>query len=437
MGFTAQLYIKVDGRSYGVFCVEGNDTGYVGGTSLNPLLHGYSFNWHGADHKLEMRVDQLKGNDYVTQVSEYVDQQFALMRGSETFEHEIAGRQVLIEVVGLAHDADCSGAAQDAGASGDGGTRADAGAPRTYPALLDVHGTSANDVWAVGYDGVVLHFDGTGWTQTNDEAHETLDSVWASEPAGDLWIVATRVEAGVELRRLLRGRPGAFQEVLPGLAPGELAQRVWGTGPDDVWLSAYTRGADGSTGSIHHASHDTWTLKASGAFGMLDGIWGTSASDVFLAGNDGSGFAGGYIAHFANGQFEHHEYQEQWIGGIWGTAASDVWAVGGGLLHFDGKSFSETRSPTAVPMLHGVWGSAADDYWAVGQQGTTATGVSGVILHWDGASWTESPTKPLVELRSVWGTARDDVWAVGTRSLYHFDGSAWQLTPISQIKSAP
>jgi len=45
--------------------------------------------------------------------------------------------------------------------------------------LRGVYGTGPNDVWAVGANGAVLHFDGNTWTPMNLGNGETLNAVWA------------------------------------------------------------------------------------------------------------------------------------------------------------------------------------------------------------------------------------------------------------------
>jgi hypothetical protein len=53
--------------------------------------------------------------------------------------------------------------------------------PSGETVLNDVWGTSAADVYAVGDDGLVLHFDGAAWTGT-PQADRTLLAVWGSAP---------------------------------------------------------------------------------------------------------------------------------------------------------------------------------------------------------------------------------------------------------------
>jgi hypothetical protein len=52
---------------------------------------------------------------------------------------------------------------------------------------------------------------------------------------------------------------------------------------------------------------------------------------------------------------------------------------GGLILHYDGTSWSEMTSGTSS--LSGVWGTSSSDIFAVGYDGT--------IVHYDGTGWSE------------------------------------------------
>ena len=46
-----------------------------------------------------------------------------------------------------------------------------------------IAGSAANDVWLVGEDGCIAHFDGTEWSEVPSGFDERLSGVWAAEPA--------------------------------------------------------------------------------------------------------------------------------------------------------------------------------------------------------------------------------------------------------------
>ena len=53
--------------------------------------------------------------------------------------------------------------------------------------LIGLWGSSATDVWAVGYSGTILHWDGNSWSGAPSGTTADLTSVWGSG-SGDVWV---------------------------------------------------------------------------------------------------------------------------------------------------------------------------------------------------------------------------------------------------------
>jgi hypothetical protein len=68
----------------------------------------------------------------------------------------------------------------------DAGGSADAGVP---PTLHAVSGSSDSDIWAVGAEGLMLHWDGSLWKQVAPITSKTLKAVWAIS-SGNVWAAA-------------------------------------------------------------------------------------------------------------------------------------------------------------------------------------------------------------------------------------------------------
>jgi hypothetical protein len=134
--------------------------------------------------------------------------------------------------------------------------------------------------------------------------------------------------------------------------------------------------------------------------------------------------------------------------GVTAIARNDVWAVGYTVsyddpyqtltMHWNGAAWSIVNSPNytfpgAYNALLDVAAVASDDVWAVG--GAPFGGVSGrgLLLHFDGASWSLRPGPPNFEFwasstrAGVVAVSASDVWAVGDYDAWHFDGSAWTV----------
>ena len=64
--------------------------------------------------------------------------------------------------------------------------------------LSDVWGSGANDVWAVGAGGTILHWNGTEWSATTTGISNLLSSVGGSS-ANDVWAVGYGPSGGIIL----------------------------------------------------------------------------------------------------------------------------------------------------------------------------------------------------------------------------------------------
>src|SRR5207244_9013906 len=117
--------------------------------------------------------------------------------------------------------------------------------------LHGVWGSGANDAWAVGDVGEIIHWNGSAWTAdvVDSAATRNLNAVWGSS-AGDVWAVG----AGGTIVRWTGGgdgggAPGApgFRLRWAGVSSGTTNDLlgVWGSGASDVW-------AVGDAGTILH-----------------------------------------------------------------------------------------------------------------------------------------------------------------------------------------
>ena len=123
---------------------------------------------------------------------------------------------------------------------------------------------------------------------------------------------------------------------------------------------------------------------------------------------------------------------------------SDVWAtVAGGLVHWDGSSWQETRVSWLdedVASMDAMAASSSDDVWAVGHKagrlhktpgdgrGEHTQGQLPATMHWDGSAWSEIAVPPAPGRSStLWGVSSraGETWAVG-----------WYEDKVGEVKQA-
>lgn len=302
--------------------------------------------------------------------------------------------------------------------------------------LVKVWGSSPTDVYAVGaispnhQNGIILHYDGNMWSKIN---------IGTAQPLYD----------------------------------------IWGSSSSDIFVL-------GENNTLFHYDGNFWSKMSSGAENELYGIWGTSSSDVFAVGDgvilhyDGSswsamtidkpeailGFDGNSLSELTSGTTKRFFR-------IWGSSPTDVYVVGfdptfhtgtSTILHYNGSSWSEMstdtiiRSPEGLDIpgisstdpvpgngtvyikslaglsISGVWCSSSSNVFVVGSKLTESRGIQeGVILHYDGNSWSATVIDTALRINAVWGSSPSDVYAAGTvlgdkvfnGVILHYNGDSW------------
>ncbi len=314
--------------------------------------------------------------------------------------------------------------------------------PPSASALRGIWGRREDDVFSVGENGLILHFDGTGWATMTAGANSRLNDVWGAPP--NVYAAATDVSSGGG--RVLR---------YDGTSWATMTGR-FDNGINTVWADARGVFVAGDAGYLARFDGTTWTplVPITGSYAWHD-AWGVSSTEVFFVGDDGQ------VAHYLRGATTITSVGTAALRGVYGFAANDVWAVGdaGTLAHYDGTGWTTVPAVTTNPLraitgfadgnavavgdfgtvlvfengtwradpdghqvrYNDIWAGSATDVIAVGRAG----GSAGVMHHLDGREWPAS-----YEMMGVFGFAPDDVTAVGrTGTIVHFDGTDW--TPMT------
>jgi hypothetical protein len=304
--------------------------------------------------------------------------------------------------------------------------------------LRALWGTGPRDVFAAGAAGAIYHYDGDLWTEMPRRTPETLHGVWGTS-ATDVWAVGG---GGIVLHY-----DGRTWSTRWGGTRGTL-HAVWEAAPDDVW-------AVGADGAILHRDDTGWWGTNSGTTQTLRAVWASGPKNAWAAGDNG------VLLHWDGAAWSTHKsgVKNEALTALWGTGQRDVWAGGERtvLLHYDGNTWAVTPHPLtggaapapniSYPAVASIWGAAANDIWAVGEVWWNTR--RGILLHYDGAKWTNQSFGPASRLRGVVGSGSKDVWVVsdrqgaqvllhacGTRrqrdddicsaSILHYDGKTWR-----------
>ncbi len=298
--------------------------------------------------------------------------------------------------------------------------------------LRGVSADSATDAWAVGdyfddtgiYETLILHWDGTSWSQVaTPNPSSSFNGLWdvSADPSSDAWAVGNWFgKHGYERTLILHWDGVSWTRVAspdPG-SEGNYLSGVSAVSATDAW----------AVGEYWH--YDKTTAKP--AEKTLTLHWdGTRWKKV----------------KSPNSSLTHHVRNS--LSDVSAASPSDVWAVGGYwsrpssfhlmILHWDGTSWKKVGSPNPSSTsneLLGVSVVSAKNAWAVGEYDTTAAGHT-LILHWDGTRWNKvrspNPSSTFnilgdvsaVSAKNVWAVGHYDTTAAGDTLILHWDGTSW------------
>ena len=249
-------------------------------------------------------------------------------------------------------------------------------------------GTSASDVYACGFNGYVLHFDGLAWDPLPIGTGLNLHA--ASLVGSNLIVAGEQSEVlawnGSTWRALHESSP-----LYPGPVFAESSSRMLVN--------------DGS--SVFLFDHGTWSEKPlpvqAGAFG------GSSISDVYTGTESG-------IFHFDGTSWALSDSLVEYQSDFWRSPSGVIYSIGRG----------------SVYRYDGTWQQIYDgefDFRAIGGDGgdgivvagRTQVGSDQFVAHFDGTTWRELPA-PASNTFGIWSGPDMDLYLAGNGGLWHWNG---------------
>ncbi|HEX8597414.1 MAG TPA: S-layer homology domain-containing protein [Chloroflexia bacterium] len=352
--------------------------------------------------------------------------------------------------------------------------------------ILGISGTSANDVWAVGYfqdapttgrRTLIEHWDGTEWVRVpsyNEGADENLLRGVVAVSANDVWAVGSYLDTTVSRWRslVLRWNGTSWYRVSTPTAPGfhdELYSVSRGEG-NSVWAVGFYEPTSGDRQALAMRwTGAAWNLSyppnPGGAtmdhlLTAVSIVPGSSGNDVWAAGYyyDGADYRT-LVAHWTGASWSHvastnpGATTDNFLMGVSASGPNDVWFSGyyGGFatsvpftLRWTGSSFATPTTPSAGTgaQLFQIAALAPNNVWTVGYYYASGSSARTLVEHWDGTSWTIVPSASPGHASGLLGlTAIDasNIWAayvyvpqLGDPShtlIERYDGSSFVQTP--------
>ncbi|MEQ8277489.1 MAG: hypothetical protein RMA76_34890 [Deltaproteobacteria bacterium] len=278
------------------------------------------------------------------------------------------------------------------------------------PAMLAIHPIEGSgDLLAVGGpftqegDPALYRKSGAAWSEVASPPAWEGAAWWSwSAAEDDIWVVGDRAQ-------IARGAIGSMSIVPTNTSTETVFYGVWGAAADDVWIvGGSARPPLGPQGVILHWDgsalsrvEPTGTASVALEAAMFK-VWGTGPDDVFVVG------AFGVAIHWDGSSWTRTETNiEAQLTTVHGRASDDVYAVGGFnqgiVLHWDGSAWTDIAEPF-VPRISGVYVQPDGPVWVAGD--------GGYLASWDGNTWTSIDTRVLQQFHAVYADAID-VYGVG------------------------
>jgi len=222
--------------------------------------------------------------------------------------------------------------------------------------LYDLWGDGWTNVYGVGTDGTVVHFNGYSWQIQQSPGGNTLRSIDGAD--GLIWAVGDEGE-------VVRFNGSIWEKI-------EYPKIKNLTG---VWTSAATNVVVVGEYVIEVWDGSQWTTMPGSTAHKFNAVWGVNSQNVWAVADLGK------IVRYENGSWTSQVSPTgHTLRDIWGTGPADVWAVGDGgtVIHFDGIEWTVKESGV-LNTLKAVYGMSENDVYIVGNKG--------VLLHYDGVEF--------------------------------------------------
>lgn len=193
----------------------------------------------------------------------------------------------------------------------------------------------------------------------------------------------------------------------------------------------------GAASHIQDGDECVWNTQASTSTLQMNGISGSSASDVWAAGRDSAAPADGDIVHYDGTTWSHFQDVSRDFLKVDSIASNNVWASQVetsalvGPYHYTGTTFAPTTTNfAAAGAWRGVYSDSPTDGWTVTSAPTGALDLDR-ILRWNGATWATFTAAPNVAaLNAIHGSSGSNIWTVGGVIQDHpeallWDGASW------------
>lgn len=266
--------------------------------------------------------------------------------------------------------------------------------------LEDVAPVSSQDIWAVGDDGLIVHYNGTTWTTIPSPHGDRINALtMLSSTSG--WAVG---DGG----KIIRYNGATWTQV-----SSPVTDHLNG-----IWMVSETEGwAVGEAGKIIRYNGTSWSQFTDTGGNAWYDVQIVSSNDGWAVGNQG------LIYRWNGTSWSLHTDSG---GTVWRATtmrtASDGWAVGdqGLIYRWNGTAWSESADVGGTNWRDVAIASETDG-WAVG--------TGGIMYRWNGASWSQFASPTTAGINDAEMLSSNLGWAVGDGGrIFRYRSSAYETS---------
>ena len=285
--------------------------------------------------------------------------------------------------------------------------------------LNDIWGTSPNDIYAVGENGTIIHFDGDIWAPMNSGVTVIISRIFGFSNS-EIYALTQDKEFGNFNSTLLKYDGNSWSLFYD---PSFQAADIWGTSGSNL----YVAGKDGGGGVLMRYDGSIWTEEfAFPNFVDLSSIHGISSNEIYtISGGTGSG----YVFKWENCTSASYSWDRikkvslDNTTEIWVAGANDAFAVGEGdaVFHIVDECDNTNTENWGLGnniYLKDVWGISNENIFVTGRRDRNdGNGFGSFIANFDGQTWNEMTTQTDAQngmwINGIWGADSEHVYAVG------------------------
>jgi photosystem II stability/assembly factor-like uncharacterized protein len=176
-------------------------------------------------------------------------------------------------------------------------------------------------------------------------------------------------------------------------------------------------------GKIINYNGTGWVTQTSGTTNDLNGVYMLDASNGWIVGKDEGGNEPdtGFVMHYDGSGWTRQFNASEELNKVFAVDPTHVWAVGknGLILFYNGSTWTVQPSGT-IKEISNIAFTSVNDGWAIGK--------GGLILHYKDGTWGNYPKSglPLKDLLCLSFDSPTNGWAVGKSGVVlQYDGFEW------------